>query len=127
MTKLWHDDVRRAPEGWVWARRNIDAIEILERDWPVAEISLDHDMGFWYIKIPDDPDELLVIMQLKGEDEEEEGTKLVEWMIDNNRVPPKVTIHSWNSDGALRMANLLNDAGHDVTISPFKMPRRESG
>lgn len=115
--KLWHDDVRPAPEGWMWARTNAQAQAILESAWPVEEISMDHDLGFHGVEIPDDPDEFLAVMQLKGD--EEEGTELVEWMIANDRVPPRITIHSWNPDGARRMARLFHGAGHSVTIQPF--------
>ncbi len=117
MIKVWHDDCRPAPEGWIWARTNAQAIAILENQWPVVEISLDHDLGFHNVEIPDDPDKLIAVMQLKGD--EEEGTELVEWMIENDRVPPHITIHSWNPDGARRMARLLHDAGHSVAVKPF--------
>jgi hypothetical protein len=42
--KLWLDDVRPAPEGWIWVRTAWDAIEQLSRG-SVVEVSLDHDLG----------------------------------------------------------------------------------
>lgn len=42
--KLWLDDLRPAPEGWVWVKTAWDAIEVLGRGG-VAEVSLDHDLG----------------------------------------------------------------------------------
>lgn len=117
--KLWHDDVRPPPDGWIWARTNAQAQAILENDWPVTEISLDHDLGFSHVEIPDDHDEFLEVMRLRGD--EEEGTELVEWMIVNNRVPPTITIHSWNPAGAVKMARMLNDAGHSVMVRPYKL------
>jgi hypothetical protein len=59
--KLWIDDVRPAPEGWLWAKdsqmaknqlsleffaRVLDQAESIEdRDPEVIEISFDHDLG----------------------------------------------------------------------------------
>lgn len=47
------------------------------------------------------------------------GLKLVEWMIENNVVPPKVTIHSWNVPGAKRMYSLLNQHGYDCEYAAY--------
>jgi len=60
------------------------------------------------------------LLFLKGQDEEN-GLSLVVWMVENNRVPEKVTIHSWNPDGAKRMAHVLNMAGHNCIVSPFML------
>jgi hypothetical protein len=44
--KLWVDDVRPAPKGWVWARGYKAARRLLEEhDWGFDIISLDHDLG----------------------------------------------------------------------------------
>ena len=42
--KLYVDDVRLAPEGWILARTAPEAIEILENN-QVIHLSLDHDLG----------------------------------------------------------------------------------
>lgn len=42
--RLWLDDVRPAPDGWVWVKTARDAIALLAAVG-VAEISLDHDLG----------------------------------------------------------------------------------
>lgn len=119
--KLWLDDVRPAPEGWVWARKLSEAKEYLA-EGTVTECSLDHDLGFHDIEIPDDPDELIEVMQLRGQSAET-GYDLVNWMIEHECVPAKITIHSWNGDGARYMAARLNYYGHNCTIAPFKDPR----
>lgn len=116
--KLWHDDVRPAPEGWVWARTNTEAKSLLLTG-RVTEVSLDHDLGFHDVVIPDDPDELAEVLILKGQSDQT-GYDLVCWMIDNFLVPAKVTIHSWNPLGAQNMAARLNRYGYNCTISPFK-------
>lgn len=47
MVKLWLDDVRPAPEGWILCRWPEDVIEVLDEDSDiqVTHISLDHDLG----------------------------------------------------------------------------------
>jgi len=42
--KLWLDDIRPAPEGWVLVKTALDAIVAL-RHGKYEEISLDHDLG----------------------------------------------------------------------------------
>ncbi len=42
--KLWVDDERPAPEGWVWVTRPAEAIRALATG-TVTDLSLDHDLG----------------------------------------------------------------------------------
>jgi hypothetical protein len=42
--RVWLDDVRDAPGGWVWATTPEEAIALLESG-EVSELSLDHDLG----------------------------------------------------------------------------------
>lgn len=42
--KLWVDDRREAPPGWVWAKTAPEAINHIATG-EVEEISLDHDLG----------------------------------------------------------------------------------
>jgi hypothetical protein len=44
LVKVWLDDQRAAPEGWVHVQTPEEAIELL-RGGEVDEISLDHDLG----------------------------------------------------------------------------------
>lgn len=112
--KLWHDDIRRPPDDtWAWARTNETAQYLLLGN-NVVECSLDHDLGL-HDADPDVPD---ADMQM-GWDVENDGYKLVKWMIENDVVPEKVTIHSWNYDGARKMYNALKDAGHIAFVQPY--------
>lgn len=43
--KLWVDDLRPAPPGWVWVKHASEAIDILPKT-DVSDIALDHDLGF---------------------------------------------------------------------------------
>ena len=108
--RIWHDDVRPAPEGWTRAEDNAQAKLLLSSAALVTTISLDHDLG----AAPSDG------IYAKGSSEET-GMKLVEWMIEHDLVPEEVIIHSWNPPGARRMAEALNAAGHNVTLAPFQV------
>lgn len=115
--KLWLDDIRPSPKGWVWARTNEQAKEYLLTG-EVTECSLDHDLGYHDVDLPEDPDEAMEILILRGVSEET-GLQLVEWMLEQNLVPSKIRIHSWNPSGTKNMAARLNHFGHDCLIAPF--------
>ena len=125
MNKLWHDDVRPPPAGWLWARTNDQAkyfLMLAEREGsPIVECSLDHDLGYHDVVLPEDPDELAEVLILRGQSEET-GYDLVCWMIEHNLVPKKVTIHSWNPEGARHMAARLArlaPADTELWVVPF--------
>lgn len=105
--KLWHDDCRPAPQGWVWVQTNDDAKDVLKTG-EVEEISMDHDLGAF----PSDG----IYARGSGEDN---GLKLAEWMVENALVPDVVTIHSWNPVGARRMQEEFLRAGYAAEIRPF--------
>ncbi|MFA5187508.1 MAG: cyclic-phosphate processing receiver domain-containing protein [Patescibacteria group bacterium] len=46
MKKLWLDDEREAPEGFIRAYNAIDAIAAYQTVGPFDVLSLDHDLGF---------------------------------------------------------------------------------
>lgn len=118
--RLWHDDVRPAPAGWVWARTNAQAKEHLLTG-QVREISMDHDLGYHDVVMPDDPkdpDALMEILVLRGVSEDT-GLHLAHWMVENHRVPSRIRIHSWNPDGAKNMAAVFNRHGHNCEVRPF--------
>lgn len=84
--KVWLDDERAAPDGWVRVRWPEEAIE-LPKTGQVSEISLDHDLG---------------------DDSRGTGYDVVVWIEEavalRNFVPPKVmTVHSANSAARARM------------------------
>ena len=119
LTKLWHDDIRRPPDDtWFWARTNRDAVSFLLVG-DCAEASLDHDLGM-HEADPDEPDAFLY----KGGSQDGSGVDLVHCMLALRLVPPKVTIHSWNPDGANYMAGLLMSlSGAEVIVRPFQVPQ----
>ncbi len=114
--KLWLDDVRPPPDdSWAWAKTVREAQLLFDVLPDVEECSLDHDLGATYA---DDAD-VETILLLAGHSPDGSGLDVARWMVENDRVPPKVRIHSWNAAGAMRMARVIADAGHAVTIRPF--------
>lgn len=90
--RVWLDDVRPAPEGWVWAKTYLEAKRLLETGL-VTHLSLDHDLGQGSDGKPD----------LTGYD-------LCRWMRDANEWPTEcIAIHSWNPVGAKRMRDLIQE------------------
>lgn len=115
--KLWHDDVRPAPHGWVWVQNNDDAKAILLAcSEIITDMSLDHDLG----AIPYQE----VGIMARGRDEET-GYKLAYWMAQNAytgviTLPETITVHSWNPAGAAKMVSVFLQVGHtNVKAVPF--------
>lgn len=84
--KVYLDDVREAPEGWVRAYNLSDAIGYL-KSGKVTEMSLDHDLG---------------------DDSAGSGYDVLTWIEQAVAIydfrPPTLTIHSANPVGRDRMA-----------------------
>lgn len=107
--RLWLDDVRPPPDdSWFWAWTN-DMAKNMLAGGEVTECSLDHDLG----------EETTGALDVEAVKNAETGLDLVQWMVETGNVPPKVTIHSWNPDGAAAMAARLNRFGHDCYVAPF--------
>jgi Cyclic-phosphate processing Receiver domain len=92
--KVWLDDVREAPDGWVHVTTPGEAIELL-RSGEVEEISLDHDLG------------------LATPESERTGYDVLAWLEEavatcpwNHRVPV-IHIHSANPVGSQRMEQAI--------------------
>lgn len=115
--RLWHDDIRRPPSGWVWARTNAQAKLILLRQ-EVSIISMDHDLGGHELD-PDMPNAWLY----KGASTDETGLDLVDWMIAEQQVPETVIIHSMNAPCAISMKKTLLARGYlNVYVRPYQPP-----
>src|SRR6476620_4977694 len=83
--KVFLDDERGCPPGWVSARWRADAIRLLETG-EVTELSLDHDLG---------------------DDERGTGYDVVVWIEEavatRGFEPPRITVHSANSSARQKM------------------------
>jgi hypothetical protein len=115
--KLWVDDIRRPPDdSWTWARTNEQAIDAL-RTGEVTEASLDHDMGL-HEADPDAPGAETWIAADRAQ--HANGLDLVGWMCQNGVLPEAITIHTWNPEGAGRMAALLRQHGRAAVVAPYE-------
>jgi hypothetical protein len=85
MLKVYLDDERQTPDGWVRTYWPEEVIELLKTG-NVEEISLDHDLG---------------------DDEHGTGYDVVLWIEEqvfvNNFVPPRMKVHSANSSARVKM------------------------
>jgi hypothetical protein len=93
--KLWLDDVRPAPEGYVWCRSVNEA---------KAEIK--HIEGSIYIGENEVID--LIDLDYDSGDYEADGgpyIKLMDWLVETNRMYP-LTFHSQNSVGLAAMKRM---------------------
>lgn len=116
---LWHDDVRKPPEGFTyWAKTNEQAILYLKENRDnVLFASLDHDLGAVAADDYPDGDEIY----LQGSSPYEDGRDLVNAMIEQDLVPPMVRIHSWNPPCAQEMLRRLIDNGNRAYYEPFNL------
>lgn len=46
--KLWIDDVRPAPDGYIWCKSVNETIAIIENNSDISLIDIDHDAGDYY-------------------------------------------------------------------------------
>ena len=88
--KVYLDDERIAPEGWIQTRWSDETIELL-KSGNVAMLSLDHDLG---------------------DDSRGTGYDVLVWIEEqvvlNGFVPPITTIHSANPSARIKMSLALD-------------------
>ena len=90
--KLWIDDCRPAPTGYIWIKSVNAAKEIIEATNEEIEIlSVDHDAGYY--------------AQFGGD-----YIKLLDWLEETGRSYP-IKIHSMNPIGAANMRRIIKRNG----------------
>ena len=99
--KLWVDDVRPAPEGYIWLKsvnfakeaiiKNEEANAINHFKYPITLIDIDHDAGDW---------------AFDGGD----YIKLLDWLEETGRGYP-IRIHSMNPVGVQNMRAIIERNG----------------
>ena len=91
--RLWLDDRRPAPPGWVQAWSYEEARQIIEDRGPeIAEVSLDHD---------------LVPAHHDGDySDGQTGYDVLALLIEHG-LRPKIQIHTMNAEGFQRLTDLL--------------------
>lgn len=106
MIKLFIDDIRTAPPGWVCARTITAAIRILY-DFKVSDVSLDHDIVF--------VDER---GQFTGRVHEENFSAVARFIADMapDVRPKRVTIHTANPLGREALRQILDGKVDELTV-----------
>ncbi len=89
--KIWLDDVRPAPEGYIHCRSVREAIDAIEKGEKMEKIELvdcDHDLGDY---------------ACDGGD----GIKLLDWLVERGTLYP-VRLHTMNPVGRENMQRIIN-------------------
>lgn len=103
---LFVDDLRICPPGWTLARTNTEAIRLLSSGY-VEEISIDHDICVPNAYNISEPVRKRLAI---GEETYQPVVYYICAMKPEDR-PKKITLHSANPAGRLRMGGLLYSAG----------------
>jgi NAD+-processing family protein with receiver domain len=91
--RVWLDDRREPPAGWVWVRTPHEAIDLLSSG-EVEELSLDHDLGL-----------------VDDSGRERTGYDVVLWIEEQVAtealIPPRLAVHSANPPAHERMLRAI--------------------
>ena len=102
--KVWLDDRREPPPGWVWVTTPAETIALLEAG-EVDELSLDHDLGLW-----DDNGRELT------------GYDVLAWIEEQVVLhgfrPPALAVHSANSAARMRMERAIESIARSAERKP---------
>lgn len=94
MNNLWIDDLRPAPEGWLWAKTSQEAIAAIDANDNFSMISFDHDLG------GDDTSRVVVLWLCEHDDK---------W-------PASAKVHSMNPIGAEWLNGMIGRYGVDCRL-----------
>ncbi|ASR76576.1 hypothetical protein SEA_SUSHI23_185 [Streptomyces phage Sushi23] len=94
--KLWIDDIRTCPEGWVWAKDSFAAIchvkKLMLKNHRFEAVSFDHDLG-----------------------DDDTTRPVVLWMAEHEFWPEKVYVHTANPVGREFLEGIINHYGPGVS------------
>ena len=114
--RVWLDDSRPAPAGWLHLR-SVGAVQALLQGKLVREMSLDHDLGWCAVCIREGAH-----LRKTGRrhcPHTPTGYDLCVWMADHNAWPPvPPAVHSGNLDGGARMLGLIASRWADPSAAP---------
>ncbi len=100
--KVYLDDERTAPDGWIQARWPEDVIKLMEEN-EIEEISLDHDLA----------DPLVVGQGYCSSVKERTGYDVLIWIeyqvATMGFIPPKINIHTANCSAYKKMQAALDN------------------
>lgn len=116
MTKLFLDDIREPwDSSWTVVRNYNQFVKFFEKN-PVPEvIAFDHDLEASHYSVCNNGGEKY---------EGKTGYDCAEWLVRHaeateQAVPDVVIVHSWNYDGARRIASLFKPYGSAISVAPY--------
>ena len=87
--RIWLDDIRTAPDGYVWCKSVQAAIKVIQTTEEKIElIDCDHDLGDY---------------AYDGGD----GIKLLDWLVEHERLIP-IRLHTMNPVGRMNMQRMID-------------------
>ena len=108
--RLWLDDLRKPPFGYVWVKTYDEAVAALALTSfdGCTTISLDHDLAEEHYS---------------GDfSRAKSGYDIAKFIVENNIKLDYITVHSFNPVGAANMVALLRNAGYVVRrVTPQEM------
>lgn len=118
--RVWLDDSRPAPPGWLRVTTVRNARRLVEAGL-VREISLDYDLGWCAECIA--RDEHLKSSGRRHCEHTPTGYDLVAWMAETGRWPSAPpTVHSGNIEGGARMLGVIARYWHEGALTPVPVP-----
>jgi hypothetical protein len=136
--KIWLDDDRPAPEGWVWVQTALEAIDYLKRvktgilpSEAFSHMSFDHDLADvhyeYFMAGQVLPEGHAVRAHAKRESAKEmTGYDVILWMAEHEVWPTEdCYVHTHNSVRGPVMADMINRYGpyeHRIVWSPYVPP-----
>ena len=113
--KLWLDDCRPAPEGYIWVSRVEDAISEIKRYEKEQDSAYEaYIFGVWNMKRVMEYLDTFTFTEISCDNDlgegEAEGYKLLDWLEMTNRNYP-IHIHSANPVAVQRMRRIIERNG----------------
>lgn len=122
--KLFIDDIRDAPEGWVLARSISEAVNFIRRyALEITHISFDHDISIpvkvnGFIKPYPSPDTFKVVAYFVLDSITDESYGIKEDVV--------LTTHSSNPVGRAEIVAIFDDIGIKCTETPYESVTRRA-
>ena len=121
MVKLYLDDYRTPPKGWIVVKNYNEFVDFIEKNGLPQQISFDHDLAeAHYPWSPETEPSFSKGFIDYAVYQEKTGYDCAQWLIDychkNKLTLPKWTVHSANYIGAENIENLLLE--HKLHLGP---------
>ena len=105
--RLWIDDVRPAPDGYIWCKSTLNALHIIYHNADeIEEIALDHDAGEYVLE---GGDYIKVLEELERLCHSRNPLKRAYWL--EHCINYRFSLHSANPVGVQNMRRIIERNG----------------